>query len=94
LCLIACNPLGSRNGVISPVGLAKYPSQTLVKALLPSIVKPTLLIWVCTKGPGVVDGRPVYILRLGQMDVKGLIKSVGEEGIIKHVSALLVNSEA
>ena len=33
----------------------------------------------------IVDGRPVYILRLGQMDVKGLIKAVGEEGIIKQV---------
>lgn len=29
------------------------------------------------------DGRPLYILRLGQMDVKGLLKSVGEEGILK-----------
>lgn len=33
-----------------------------------------------------LDGRPLYILRLGQMDVKGLIKGVGEEGILKHVS--------
>lgn len=32
------------------------------------------------------DGRPLYVLRLGQMDVKGLIKSVGEEGVLKHVS--------
>ena len=31
-------------------------------------------------------GRPLYILRLGQMDVKGLIKSVGAGGILKHVS--------
>ena len=37
------------------------------------------------------DGRPLYILRLGQMDVKGLIKSVGEDGILKHV--LSVNEE-
>ena len=27
-----------------------------------------------------ISGRPLFILRLGQMDVKGLIKSVGEEG--------------
>lgn len=33
----------------------------------------------------IIDGSPVYILRLGQMDVKGLIKAVGEEGIIKQV---------
>lgn len=29
------------------------------------------------------DGRPLYILRLGHMDVKGLLKAVGEEGLIK-----------
>ncbi|GIZ05011.1 SEC14-like protein 1 [Caerostris extrusa] len=29
------------------------------------------------------DGRPMYILRLGQMDVKGFIKSIGEEGLMK-----------
>ena len=29
------------------------------------------------------EGRPLFILRLGQMDVKGLIKSVGEEGLTK-----------
>lgn len=28
------------------------------------------------------DGRPLYILRLGQMDVKGLLKSVGEEELL------------
>ena len=34
------------------------------------------------------EGRPVYILCLGQMDIKGLIKAVGEEGIIKEVCDL------
>jgi len=29
------------------------------------------------------DGRPLYILRLGQMDVKGFIKSIGQEGLVK-----------
>ncbi|XP_063220835.1 SEC14-like protein 1 isoform X2 [Bacillus rossius redtenbacheri] len=29
------------------------------------------------------DGQPLYILRLGQMDVKGLIKSIGEEGLLQ-----------
>ncbi|XP_077299660.1 real-time isoform X2 [Arctopsyche grandis] len=29
------------------------------------------------------DGRPLYVLRLGQMDVKGLLKSIGEEGLLK-----------
>ncbi|KAK3604295.1 hypothetical protein CHS0354_011367 [Potamilus streckersoni] len=37
------------------------------------------------------DGRPLYILRLGNMDVKGIMKSVGEEAILKHV--LSVNEE-
>ncbi|XP_076239595.1 real-time [Calliopsis andreniformis] len=28
------------------------------------------------------DGRPLYILRLGQMDVKGLLKSIGEDDLL------------
>ncbi|XP_055377286.1 protein real-time isoform X2 [Condylostylus longicornis] len=30
-----------------------------------------------------IDGRPLYILRLGHMDVKGLLKAVGEDGLLK-----------
>ncbi|XP_012599220.2 SEC14-like protein 5 [Microcebus murinus] len=37
------------------------------------------------------DGRPLYILRLGQMDTKGLMKAVGEEALLRHV--LSVNEE-
>lgn len=33
-----------------------------------------------------IEGRPLYILRLGQMDVKGLLKSVGEDCLLKQVS--------
>ncbi|XP_023712483.2 protein real-time [Cryptotermes secundus] len=29
------------------------------------------------------DGRPLYLLRLGQMDVKGLLKAIGEEGLLQ-----------
>ena len=29
------------------------------------------------------NGRPMYILRLGHMDVKGLLKSIGEDGLLK-----------
>ncbi|GLH14610.1 uncharacterized protein GBIM_18966 [Gryllus bimaculatus] len=29
------------------------------------------------------DGRPLYLLRLGQMDVKGLYKAIGEEGLLQ-----------
>ncbi|XP_046523430.1 SEC14-like protein 5 isoform X2 [Equus quagga] len=38
-----------------------------------------------------VDGRPLYILRLGHMDTKGLMKAVGEEALLWHV--LSVNEE-
>eukprot|EP00794_Sanderia_malayensis_P008919 gene8919-9871_t len=34
------------------------------------------------------DGRPVYIIRLGTMDIKGLLKSVGEEGFVKQVVSI------
>ncbi|XP_041473469.1 SEC14-like protein 1 isoform X2 [Lytechinus variegatus] len=37
------------------------------------------------------EGRPVFIMRLGQLDVKGLIKAVGEEAILRHV--LSINEE-
>ncbi|XP_022092458.1 SEC14-like protein 1 isoform X2 [Acanthaster planci] len=37
------------------------------------------------------EGRPLYIVRLGQMDVKGLIKAAGEEAILRHV--LSINEE-
>ncbi|EMP26841.1 SEC14-like protein 5, partial [Chelonia mydas] len=37
------------------------------------------------------DGRPLYILRLGQMDTKGLVKALGEESLLRHV--LSVNEE-
>lgn len=29
------------------------------------------------------DGRPLYILKVGQMDVKGHLRSIGEEGMLK-----------
>uniref|UniRef100_A0A8D1DVU7 SEC14 like lipid binding 5 n=2 Tax=Sus scrofa TaxID=9823 RepID=A0A8D1DVU7_PIG len=38
-----------------------------------------------------IDGRPLYILRLGHMDTKGLMKAVGEEVLLQHV--LSVNEE-
>lgn len=36
------------------------------------------------------DGRPLYILRLGQMDTKGLVKALGEESLLRHVSCVFV----
>jgi len=38
------------------------------------------------------DGRPIYIIRLGSMDIKGLMKSVGEDGFVKQV--VCINEEA
>ncbi|XP_076838879.1 SEC14-like protein 5 [Brachyhypopomus gauderio] len=37
------------------------------------------------------EGRPLYILRLGHMDTKGLFKSLGEEDLLRHV--LCINEE-
>jgi len=36
-----------------------------------------------------IDGRPVYVLKLGQMDTKGVLKAVGEEKILKHILSLM-----
>ena len=33
-----------------------------------------------------VDGRPIYLIRLGTMDIKGLLRSVREDGFVKQVS--------
>jgi len=37
------------------------------------------------------EGRPVYVVRLGSMDVKGLLKTVGEDGFVKQV--VTINEE-
>ncbi|KAA8594491.1 hypothetical protein FQN60_011626, partial [Etheostoma spectabile] len=31
-------------------------------------------------------GRPLYVLRLGQMDTKGLVRALGEESLLRHDS--------
>ncbi|NXF20003.1 S14L1 protein, partial [Rhodinocichla rosea] len=31
------------------------------------------------------DGRPLYVLRLGQMDTKGLVRALGEEALLRYV---------
>ena len=30
------------------------------------------------------EGRPLFVLRLGQMDVKGILRSVGIENVLKY----------
>ncbi|XP_008303806.1 SEC14-like protein 1 [Stegastes partitus] len=37
------------------------------------------------------DGRPLYILRLGQMDTKGLVRALGEEVLLRQI--LSINEE-
>lgn len=37
------------------------------------------------------DGRPLYVLRLGQMDTKGLVRALGEEALLRYVSAPAAN---
>ncbi|OXB55086.1 hypothetical protein ASZ78_012023, partial [Callipepla squamata] len=37
------------------------------------------------------DGRPLYILRLGQMDTKGLVKALGEESLLRHVRSTFIS---
>ncbi|XP_024128515.1 SEC14-like protein 1 [Oryzias melastigma] len=34
------------------------------------------------------DGRPLYVLRLGQMDTKGLVRALGEEALLRQVLSL------
>lgn len=36
-----------------------------------------------------LEQRPIYVLRLGQMDTKGLLKACGEEQILRHVLNLM-----
>lgn len=38
------------------------------------------------------DGRPLYVLRLGQMDTKGLVRALGEEALLRYVSDLGLTS--
>ena len=30
------------------------------------------------------DGRPVYILRLGHLDIKGMLRAVGEDALLRY----------
>jgi len=34
------------------------------------------------------DGRPIYLIRLGTMDIKGLLRSVREDGFVKQVVSI------
>jgi hypothetical protein len=38
------------------------------------------------------DGRPIFMLNVGQMDLKGFVKSIGQEGLKKLVRYLFLSS--
>lgn len=46
-------------------------------------IRHLIIINIC-----LTDGQPLYLLRLGQMDVKGLLKTIGEDGLLKLVSVI------
>ncbi|XP_017048396.1 protein real-time [Drosophila ficusphila] len=63
----------------------RWRREHRIDALLTEYVKPAVVV---EHFPGGwhhhdKDGRPLYILRLGHMDVKGLLKSLGMEGLLR-----------
>ena len=69
-------------GLIST--FAQFGRSGIVHNSIPGVLS-QLLTMACVLSS---EGRPLYVIRLGQMDVKGLMRSVGEEAILKHVSSL------
>uniref|UniRef100_A0A7N8WWV0 SEC14 like lipid binding 1 n=1 Tax=Mastacembelus armatus TaxID=205130 RepID=A0A7N8WWV0_9TELE len=65
-----------------------WRKQHQVDYLLESWSSPQVLPYV---GHLRADGRPLYILWLGQMDTKGLVRALGEESLLRHV--LSINEE-
>ncbi len=45
-----------------------------------------MCVCVCVVHVLGLDGRPLYILRLGQMDTKGLVRALGEEVLLRQVT--------
>ncbi|XP_060748765.1 SEC14-like protein 1 [Tachysurus vachellii] len=70
-----------------------WRKQHQVDFLLDSWKCPQLLHDYYTGGWHYHDkgGLPLYILRLGQMDTKGLVRALGEESLLRHV--LSINEE-
>ncbi|KAK2894027.1 SEC14-like protein 1 [Channa argus] len=70
-----------------------WRKQHQVDFLLDTWESPQLLRDYCTGGwhHHDRDGRPLYILRLGQMDTKGLVRALGEEVLLRQV--LSINEE-
>ena len=63
----------------------KWREETGADQILPDYKMPAVLVKHFPGGwhHSDMDGRPLYIIRLGHMDVKGLLKAVGEEGLLK-----------
>lgn len=53
----------------------------LLRCTITEILLPVSVCLTCRP-----DGRPLYILRLGQMDTKGLVRALGEEGLLRQVT--------
>ncbi|XP_070579551.1 SEC14-like protein 1 isoform X2 [Ptychodera flava] len=68
-----------------------WRKQHQVDKILKTWVPPEVLVQYFSGGWHYVDkdNRPVYVLRLGNMDVKGLMKAVGEEGVLRHVLSVM-----
>ena len=77
-----------------PVGTAKasccFPEQESAWGPIgPQGARPPVRVRSRADGacPFPADGRPLYVLRLGQMDTKGLVRALGEEALLRYVSA-------
>ncbi|XP_017283665.1 SEC14-like protein 1 [Kryptolebias marmoratus] len=70
-----------------------WRKQHQVDFLLDTWERPQLLLDYYTGGwhHHDRDGRPLYVLRLGQMDTKGLVRALGEEALLRQV--LSINEE-
>ncbi|XP_077979805.1 SEC14-like protein 1 [Glandiceps talaboti] len=68
-----------------------WRKQHQVDKILNTWAPPEVLVQYFSGGWHYFDrvGRPVYILRLGNIDVKGLLKAVGEEGVLRHVLSVM-----
>lgn len=63
----------------------KWREENAIDQILSEYKKPSVVVKYFPGGWHQCDksGRPIFILRLGHMDVKGLLKSIGEEGLLK-----------
>lgn len=70
-------------GYLEP-GLHPSPLRTPSHSMLTPCPAPSLCLHLPPLNPA--EGRPLYVLRLGQMDTKGLVRALGEEALLRYVS--------